>query len=204
VKPLRLVVYDATQRGRPPRALGLAWQLGTYLYRGLGHVDAAFGARSFAEAFTWLERYEPGRPVAELQFWGHGKWGRALIQRESFDRGTLAPGHPLSPRLAALRERLVPGALVWFRTCETLGAIPGQDFARALGDHLGARIAGHTYVIGYFQSGLHTLAAGQAPSWSPAEGLSRGSPEAPEAAFASRSGEPNTVTCFDSSIPDGF
>ena len=78
------------------------------------------------------------------------------------------------------------------------------DFARALGDYLGARVAGHTFVIGYFQSGLHSLAPGMAPSWSPAEGLSRGTPAAPEAAFGSGPRLPNTVTCFDSKVPEGF
>ena len=143
-------------------------------------------------------------PIAELQFWGHGKWGQALIDGESLDRRALLPGHPLEPGLAAFRERLTSDALVWFRTCETLGAVPGQDFARALGDYLGARIAGHTFVIGYFQSGLHSLAPGDRPSWSPAEGLSRGTPEAPAAALSSSPSEPNTVTCFDGSIPEGY
>ena len=36
---LRLVVYDATQRQRPPKALGLSWQYGTLLYRALGRVE---------------------------------------------------------------------------------------------------------------------------------------------------------------------
>lgn len=204
MKPLRLVVYDRTQRERPPRALGLAWQAGTHLYRGLGRIDAAYGARSFDDAFDWLACHAPDRPIAELQFWGHGKWGRILIHGESLDRRALSPTHRLEFGLAAFRERLVPGALVWFRTCETLGANSGQDFARALGDYLGARIAGHTFVIGYFQSGLHTLAPGAAPDWLPAEGLSRGTPEAPEAALTSGPRQPNTVTCWDGRIPDGF
>ena len=63
---LRLVVYDATQRQRRPRALGLSWQYGTHLYRALGRVDAAHGARSFADAFTWLKRYEPTRSAEVL------------------------------------------------------------------------------------------------------------------------------------------
>jgi len=204
MRPLRLVVYDATQRARPPRALGLAWQLGTHLYRGLGRIDAAYGAQSFEDAFDWLACHAAERSIAELQFWGHGRWGRALIDGESLDRSVLSPAHRLNAGLAGFRERLIPGALVWFRTCETLGAHQGQDFARALGDYLGARIAGHTFVIGYFQSGLHSLAPGASPDWAPAEGLCRGTPEAPEAALSSRRGLPNTVTCLDGRIPDGF
>lgn len=201
VRPLRLVVYDATQRARPPRALGLSWQLGTYLYRGLGRVDAAFGAQSFAEAFHWLGSHERERPIAELQFWGHGRWGRALIEGESLDRRALAEGHALHAGVCAFRERLSRDALVWFRTCETLGAEPGHDFASALSDFLGASVAGHTFVIGYFQSGLHCLRPGERPSWPASEGLARGTPAAPQAALESGPGRPNTITCLTGSIP---
>ncbi len=202
--PLRLLVYDATQQARSPRALGLAWHAGSYLYRGLGRIDAAYGARNWADAFEFLATYGSGRSLGEFQFWGHGKWGRALIQGESFDRRALASSHALFPRLTAVRERLEPGALVWFRTCETLGAQAGQDFARALADHLGARIAGHTFVIGVFQSGLHSLSPGASPSWSVSEGIASGTPDRPERALSSGPGRPNTVTCFDGVVPEGY
>ena len=80
-RALRLVVYDATQRSRAPRTLGLSWQYGTQLYRALGRVDAAYGARSFADAFDWLKRTAATQPIAELQFWGHGKWGQQDLER---------------------------------------------------------------------------------------------------------------------------
>jgi hypothetical protein len=144
---------------------------------------------------------EPARSIAEVQFWGHGKWGRALIARESFDRSSLLPAHPLRSTLEAVRERLAPDALIWFRTCETLGAHAGQDFARALADFAGARVAGHTYEIGYWQSGLHALDPGAKPDWDPSEGLAAGHPGAPERALPSRPDAPNTVTCFTSRVP---
>ena len=197
--PLRLLVYDTTQAERPPRLLGLAWRVGARLYQAQGSLDASFGARSFADAFDFLTSTD--RPIGEIQFWGHGKWGRALIERETFDRSALTPTHPLYPKLEAVRERLAPNALIWFRTCETLGARPGHDFARALADFTGARVAGHTYVIGYFQSGLHSLAPGETPSWDPTEGLRAGTSERPERAFGSGPGQPNTVTCFTERLP---
>jgi hypothetical protein len=164
-------------------------------------VDATFGARSFAEALDFALRTAKDRPIGELQYWGHGKWGSILLDRESLDRRALAPGHALRPKLEALRERLSPGALLWFRTCETLGARAGQDFAAALGDFTGASVAGHTYVIGYFQSGLHLLPPGVLPSWSPAEGLLAGTPEDPRRARDSGPSEPNTITCFTPRVP---
>jgi len=203
-EPLRLLVFDATQKRRRPKLLGFSWQYGAHLYRGLGRIDAAHGALSFASALDWLAQYEPARQIQELQFWGHGRWGRALIDGESFDRNSLAPGHALARRLQALGERLVPNALVWFRTCETLGAQAGHDFASALGDATGARVAGHTFVIGFFQSGLHCLRPGQSPSWSVSEGLADGTPDAPRRAHVSGPDAPNTITCLNGQIPEGF
>jgi hypothetical protein len=200
-EPLRLVVFDATQMARPPRALGASWWAGARLYRAMGHVDAAYGARSIGEALDWVIRTARERPIRELSYWGHGKWGRILIDREALDRAALAPGHGLRPRLEALRERLSPDALVWFRTCETLGAQSGQDFAKALGDFTGASVAGHTHVIGYFQSGLHVLAPGGSPAWSASEGLLEGTPEEPKRAFDSGPSRPNTITCFTHAVP---
>jgi hypothetical protein len=203
-EPLRLVVFDATQRRRSPKALGLSWQYGTLLYRALGRVDAAYGATSFTDALAWLAQHDSSRSIGELQFWGHGKWGRIFIDSEALDRRVLASGHPHHVAFQAVRERLEPDALLWFRTCETLGARAGQDFAAALGDATGARVAGHTYVIGFFQSGLHCLRPGSAPHWSPSEGLARGNAETPEAALTSTPSAPNTITCLAGEIPDGF
>jgi hypothetical protein len=200
-RALRLVVFDATQVSRPPRALGASWRAGALLYRSMGWVDAAYGARSFGDALDWVLRTARERPVRELQYWGHGKWGRVLIDREAFDRDSFAAGHALRPKLEALRERLSPEALVWFRTCETLGARAGRDFARALGDFTGASVAGHTFVIGYFQSGLHVLAPGASPGWAETEGLREGTPEQPKMAFESGPALPNTITCFTHAVP---
>ncbi len=201
---LRLVVYDATQRKRAPKLLGLSWQYGTHLYRALGRVDAAHGARGFASALEWLKKHEPTRPIEELQFWGHGKWGRIFIDQEPLDRSVLSPAHRHHAAFQAVKERLTPNALLWFRTCETLGARAGQDFAAALGDATGARVAGHTFVIGFFQSGLHCLRPGEQPEWSATEGLASGSAEQPESALTSTPDAPNTITCLDGQIPHGF
>jgi hypothetical protein len=199
--PLRLVLFDATQMRRPPAALGWSWRVGAGLYGMLGRVDGTYGARGFADAFDWLERHEPTRSISELQFWGHGKWGRAFIDRETLDREALRKIHPWRARLERLRERLAPNPLIWFRTCETLGAVPGQEFASALGDFMGATVAGHTFVIGFFQSGLHALPPGARPAWSTSEGLARGTPARPEAALPSHPRAPNTVTCLTARLP---
>jgi hypothetical protein len=203
VAGLRLLVYDRTCGGGPGGAFGLstAWSTGASLYRGLGRIDAALGVSSWDEGLSWLAGYDGSAPIAEVQYWGHGRWGLAKVAGDALDASALAPRHPLRRRLDAVRERLAPDALVWFRTCETFGAAPGQDFARRLADHLGARVAGHTFIIGFHQSGLHGLSPGTAPDWSPAEGLAEGTPAAPLRARWSTPVAPNTITCLAGRVP---
>lgn len=198
--PLRLMVYDRTRA-----VLGRAWWTGGHLYRGLRRLDAWRGVASWEEALAWLAAVEPARRIGEVQFWGHGNWGLARVDRQPFDIGALCASHPLHAPLAAVRARLDGAeASWWFRTCETFGADVGQRFAAALADHLGCRVAGHTFVIGAWQSGLHTLAPGRAPAWSPEEGIAEGSRAAPRRAWSSGPRRPNTITCLHGRIPPGF
>lgn len=219
------MVYDRGCRGRPllpGRLLGgltlpgltHSWIAGGALYKGLGRLDAYAPASSWAEAFAFLLA-QPG-PIREVQYWGHGKWGRAFIGRDVLDEDALQPGHPLHDPLARLRDRLVPAAApseagddddraprLWFRTCETFGKPSGHSFARALARFLGARVAGHTYVIGPWQSGLHTLGPDDEPTWSETEGLPGGD-EAATKALMSAPWAPHTITCLDGRVPAGF
>jgi len=173
--------------------LGRVWAAGARLYRARGWIDGAHGAASWRDALAWLGARDG---IAELQYWGHGKWGSARCGDEVLDASVLAPG-PLD----ALRAQLRPDALVWFRTCETLGARAGHDFAARAADRLGARIAGHTYVIAYYQSGLHVLAPGARPDWPAHEGLVRGTAAAPERAARSSRRAPRTITALTPRLP---
>lgn len=202
------MVYDRTARGPGPLpGLGATWWTGARLYRALGRLDGWCGAASWPEALGWLAAIRPGRPIAEIQFWGHGKWGCAMIDRRPLDASALDPAHPAHPALSRIRARMVgPEALWWFRTCETFGAHPGHAFARAWTRFFGCRAAGHTYVIHLAQSGLHSLAPGAEPGWSLDEGLPPGTePGAlPAKAMWSTLSAPNTITCFHGRVPDGF
>jgi hypothetical protein len=181
--------------------LSTAWSAGSLLYRGLRRLDATFGVSSWDEALAWLATYEASRPIEEIQYWGHGRWGRVLVADDVFDRAALSPGHPLHRRLLAVRERLVPRSLVWLRTCEAFGARAGIDFAQALADGLGANVAGHTFIIGAVQSGLRALSPGCRPRWSPTEGLAEGTPEMPKRAHGSAPRHPRTITCLTNEVP---
>jgi hypothetical protein len=204
---LRLVVWDDTGAGRAPwqRWLTTSWRVGSSLYqrRRSARVDAAFGARSWTEALAWLIEVAPARKVAEVQFWGHGLFGRVFIGHEPLDEASLESNHAFSNDLQALRARLTnPDALFWLRTCSAFGGRRGQAFATALVDVLGCRAAGHTHTIGPLQSGLHTLQPGNLPAWSADEGIRDG--DETQAALPSSWTAPHTITCLHGRIPAGW
>jgi hypothetical protein len=200
--PLRLLIYDRTCVGRGLwPGLADAWQVGGRLYGVLGRVDGVCGAGSWAEALDWLGAFQPEARLAEIQYWGHGHWGNARLDGEVLDETALAPGHPHHHRLQRIAGRLLPGGdgLFWFRTYETFGTARGQAFARAWARFFGCRAAGHTHLIGFWQSGLHSLLPAQEPGWSAGEGVRAGDTAAP-----SGPGAPNTITCFHGRVPAGF
>lgn len=200
---LRLLVYDATP-GVHDRLLRRSWATGARLYRSLGWIDRFHGASSWADALSFLGRVEPGESIAEIQYWGHGRWGRVLIGDDTLEIGSLSSRHAHRDAFERLRSRMLPEgrSLVWFRTCETFGAEVGHRFASALVESLDARAAGHTYVIGALQSGLHGLRPGESPRWSTEEGLERGTGAAPLGALSSTRDAPHTLHFMNHSVPE--
>ena len=197
-RPLRLLLYDATCRGTPwfP-GLTHSWIAGAWLYRLLGRIDRSRGVESWAEGLDWLAGIEADRSVEEIQFWGHGKWGQLRVDGEILEVSAIDTGHRWRPKLEAIRRRLTgPDALWWFRTCETFGCRPGHEFARRWTDFFDCRAAGHTFIIGPWQSGLHHIRPGQSPDWPVDEGLAEGTPDDPQRALWSKPWSPNTITCF--------
>ena len=197
--------------GAPWPGLSHSWQIGGALYSVLGRLDAWRGFSSWDDALRWVAEHEPRRAIGEIQFWGHGKWGEARIDEDKLDLSALEPGHALAGPLATIRDRMAAATragatppLWWFRTCETFGARAGHELAVAWAEFFDCRAAGHTYVIGPYQSGLHTLEPGETPSWSIDEGLAEGTPDQPARALWSTRREPNTITCLHGTIPAGY
>jgi hypothetical protein len=200
------MIYDRTCTGRGPLpGLTHSWMAGALLYRGLGRLDAWRGVASWGEALAWLADVQLERPISEIQFWGHGKWGEARVDQEILDDSALLSSSEYAPHLRRIRARLTgEDALWWFRTCETFGATKGHAFARAWTDYFGCAGAGHTYIIGPWQSGLHRLAVGDTPTWSDEEGLAEGSAAEPRRALWSKRTSPNTISCLHGEVPEGF
>jgi hypothetical protein len=206
-RPLRLMVYDRTCRGRGPLpGLSHAWGLGAAWFSLLGRFDATIGVSSWDEALAWLAAVAPERRIAEVQYWGHGKWGAPRIYGQSLREDCLLRDHEMCAALDAVAARMLPGddGLFWFRTCESFGATSGQRFAAAFADRLGCRAAGHTFIISHLQSGLHSVLPGEAPTWAPDEALLEGTPDAPLRAAWSRLRAPNTIHFLNSTLPRGY
>lgn len=202
-KPLRLMLYDDTCRGRPLLpGLTHSWIAGAGAYRMMGRLDHTCGVTSWEQGLQWLATVGQDRAIAEIQFWGHGKWGYAKVDDDVLDVSALDRGHPYRPMLEAIRDRLVgPKAMWWFRTCETFGCEAGHEFARRWSGFFDCRVAGHTYIIGPWQSGLHVIGPGEEPDWPLDEGLAEGTPEAPRKALWSKPDEPNTISCLHNRHP---
>ncbi|MBK6694720.1 MAG: hypothetical protein IPG50_21295 [Myxococcales bacterium] len=203
----RLVLYDRTCT-RPAGGLSAVWRGGAALYCASGAVNASVGIDDWAGAARAIEALDA--PLAELQYWGHGRFGRVFVDRAPLDLRALvgAPGADAGARrvVAVLKERLVTSerSLVWLRTCEAFGGDVGQAFAEALADTLGVRVGGHTHVIGFWQSGLHSLVPGQRALWPREEGIRRGTASAPELGAGSSPGLPCTIHCLQGRVPPGW
>ncbi|WP_437990315.1 hypothetical protein [Sorangium sp. So ce145] len=181
------------------------WRAGVLLHRMTGAADAWQSAASWAEALGWAARAarERGRKIASLQAWGHGGWGYMRMGATRLDEAALRPGSPLDEALDALRAELAgPDALVWLRCCSAFGHT-GRSFAQALARRLGCRVAGHTYIIAFYQSGTHSLRPDETPSWDPHEGV-RFDGGVPTGAKWSSRGAPNTVSCLAGDLPRGY
>jgi hypothetical protein len=218
---VRLVVFDETDVVRGPlvprierRQDGTAhgtggltrwWRLGAVMHRLVRHADATTGASSWEQALSWATSVARDRRarIAELQIWGHGGWGYTGLGQTRLDREALSKSSPLAGTIDAFGGVLADDALFWVRCCSTFGAPPGRAFAPALAERLSARVAGHTFIIGGFQSGAHSLAPGQAPAWDPDEGIERRS-DAPPIPLDSSLGAPNTLSCLRLSLPRGW
>lgn len=197
---MRVMLFDrtCTHTRRVPLGLTHSWVVGGRLYGGLGRFDAWHGVSSWEEGMRWLLTHDR---LDEVQYWGHGTWGGARIHTDRLDLRSLEPGHALHPLLVDVAARMSPEAQWWFRTCETLGAEPGQAFARAWTELTARPVAGHTHIIGLWQSGLHHLRPGCAPHWDPAEGLCEGTPSTPKRAYWSGPGRPNTIHLLRGRVP---
>lgn len=211
-RPLRVMIYDNSTLedgwdGLAKDGLAMSWVWGERLYKTFGRIDIAKGVSSFDEAFEWLLSLE--QPIAQIQFWCHGWCGKVALGNTVLDEVGLRTDRSYYGSLVQLKKKLTPTANVWFRTCGTFASDKGHEFAtrfsEVINDPLSGRsVTGHTFLIAFFQGGLHTLRAGQKPHWSPFEGIKRGNNRNPKALRMSGFRSPNTITCLHNKHPESW
>lgn len=222
--PLRVMIYDDTERTSQltqlealvPEELGFelddidfqlpvgltsTWTAGGAVYRALRWVDVCKGFGDWGAALDWIAGLEPGRQISQIQIWGHGSPGRSWMAGRALGVSSLSSGAPYNMVLRQIAERMTDDGVIWFRNCGVFAGDRGQLFAKTWANELDVRIAAHTYVIGAFQSGLHTLGPGEEPMWPAGEGIAEGTPGHPIKLRNSVPWAPNTVFMLSSGVP---
>jgi hypothetical protein len=173
----RLIIYDNTENSIKE----WFWRRYVQVRRGWKKI----GVSSWADAKDKiLEAVRPGTRLMELQIWGDGAPGMPGIN-----------GKPPPDAFWWLVGTLVtPESLVWFRMCSVFWGRKGDDFAISTAKTLGCRVAGHTHVIGPWQSGLWSYTGKSLPAFAPHEG--------DWTKLKSGPFQPNTIFCAKMSFPD--
>lgn len=184
---MRITVYDKNPgEGFGQKFLATSWLVGCWIQKLFGQVDAYYGATSWDDAVTWMQKQ--GK-LDSIQYWGHGSPGTVWLAGKQMPVGILG----------ALKSQVNLSTIVWFRTCSTFQGGPGDRFSGSLANQLGCTIAGHTRVIGPLQGGLHTRKPNTLMTWPITEG------ELPPGLIPVywRWGN-HTVTCLATKIPQGW
>lgn len=185
---MRVTVYDKNPgAGFSQWFLKTCWELACWFQKLVGAVDAYYGAKSWEDAQKWL--LEQKRPLTVIQYWGHGSPASVWLAQK------LVP----ASEWLSLKPAVVPETLLWFRACSVFQNMSGQSFSQKLANGLGCTIAGHTFVIGPFQGGLHTRRPNTEPSWPFHEGTLKS--KWPDHL---KWWNPNTIFCLRTKIPEGW
>ena len=182
----RILAYDAT----PKKKFGVEWTWGLGARVFGPWFDQVVACRSWDQLLQAVVKasHEQDKEI-EVHFWGHGWYGRALIDGK--------PCPATDPRWSAVHT-------IWFRTCMTAGGEDGAAFLYRLARQ-GCRVAAHTVVIGAHlgaQSHLYGLDAGQMPWWPKTPD---GAPEvtgATQTAPMSSPFAPRTVMFWQQDLPE--
>jgi len=194
---MRLIIYDKTDKN----FVGWTWVVGSWLYSLFNRVDARYGAISWADALDWVIRISENKEITEIQFWGHGSWGGAVINGDWLT-SWWAQREPLNSRLLTVRNRLAKDFVWWFRTCNSFGAHKGMEFAKTFSNLIRRTVAAHTFIIWKFHSGLRVIRPTEEPSWPAEEGIKEGTPEKPEEALWSHPKAPHSIFFTTTTIPE--
>lgn len=198
---LDIMFYDSSDWAG--EQLRMSWVTGGLFYRLFRGVEQTRGFDNWLEALKWLAEVEPDKKINSIQFWGHGSPGRVWINGEFLSIRSLIASSKHRYLLLNLKERLTPESVIWFRSCNVFSAKEGHIFATAFSQFMGCKIAAHTFIVGPWQSGLHTINPGEQPNWSREEGLKKKADGTVEKLW-SMPWSPKTIFCLTGKIPKGW
>ena len=193
---LDIMFYDSSDWAG--EQLRFSWVTGGKFYKLFRSVEHYNGFDNWIEALKWICSVEPDKKINSLQFWGHGSPGRVWINGDFLSARSVLASSDHKVHLSNLKNRLTNDSLVWFRSCNVFAGKEGQLFAKVISSALECRIASHTYIVGPWQSGLHTIKPGQEPAWTEEEGLDG------DKKLWSMPWSPNTVFCLTGKVPESW
>jgi hypothetical protein len=196
-KSLDIMIYDSSDWAG--EELRLSWIAGGKFYKLFRSVEHHAGFSSWEEAIKWILEVEPDKKINSIQFWGHGSPGRVWINEETLSARSVLATSNHRDLLLKLKKRLTSNSVVWFRSCNVFMGQEGHLFAKVISKMLGCTIASHTYIVGPWQSGLHTIRPDEEPKWDLEEGIEQSGKK-----LWSMPWSPNTIFCLTGKIPKGW
>lgn len=187
-----------------PLGLTYTWLAGGRLFRLLRRFDHCEGFTSWAEALDWLASFGGDQPIGEIQYWGHGSPAKVWMVegREALTADSPFGDH--ADAFAAIKKRLAPEARIWLRCCSVFAGERGHEFAKAWASYFNRPIVAHTFIIGFWHSGLHTMYPDSEPHWPKMEGIMSGTAEKPTKLATSSRAAPCTTWFLNNHVPAGW
>lgn len=197
---IRVMFYDKTRWAG--EELVSSWWAGGHVYKFFRKIDICKGVESWEEALDWMLSLDSTKKISMIQFWGHGSPGNVFINGDAINTNVLRSNHPLHLKFQALKKKLTDQSVIWFRSCTVFQGSKGSFFAKRWAQFFNCKIAGHTFVVGPWQSGLHTLVPDQEPYWPLDEGVAEeGKGWNGSASQMSGPFQTNTIFCLRGDIP---
>lgn len=198
---LDIMFYDASDWAG--EQLRFSWVTGGHFYKLFRGVEETKGCYNWTEALNYLSNVDSDKKIKSIQFWGHGSPGRVWINGDFLSVRSLLASSTHRSYLLKLKERLTPESVIWFRSCNVFAGQEGYLFAIAFSQFMNCVVAGHTFIVGPWQSGLHTIKPGERPSWSKEEGIKKKENGETQMLW-SKPWSPNTIFCLTGQIPKGW
>ena len=198
---LDIMIYDSSDWAG--KELRFSWITGGKFYKLFHSVEHNAGFDNWIDAIDWILSVEPDRKINSIQYWGHGSQGKVWMNGSNINVRSFVDSSELNKKLILLKKRLTPESVIWFRCCNVFAGNEGKYFSIISSQFFECKIAAHTFIVGPWQSGLHTISPGSRPTWPINEGLEI-QDDGTIKKLWSTPWAPNTVFCLSNKIPEDW